>query len=128
MLKLAILLILFATPVAAQTESYLVLTSQAACQARSQAQCQLLGCDGVHTVYWWDCGTGPLMAGLIGLNTVPSGAYGLQIDASGPYGKTTSNVVSPTAVGLSSTEQLQLVTAVQLAPLEGSVQQQVAAK
>lgn len=32
---------------------YLVFATLAAAQARSQQQCQALGCDGVQTVFWW---------------------------------------------------------------------------
>ena len=62
----------------AQTNTYLIFSSQALCQARAQAQCAALNCDGVQTRYWWSC-VGPLSAGLVGPNAVTSGSYALTI-------------------------------------------------
>lgn len=93
----------------AQTNTYLIFSSQALCQARAQAQCAALNCDGVQTRYWWSC-VGPLSAGLVGPNAVTSGSYALTIQPGTPFDVTDSNKVSPTA-GLSSGEQSKLVTA-----------------
>lgn len=104
-----------ATPAAAQ-ESYLVYPTQSACQARSQQECVALGCDGVQTQFWWLC-TGPFSAGVVGITVIAAGSYGLTIDVSGPFGVTATTKTVATPTGLSAAEQLQLLTAAQLAAL-----------
>jgi hypothetical protein len=94
----------------AQTNTYLIFSSQALCQARAQSQCSSLGCDGVQTRWWWSC-VGPLSAGLVGPNAVTSGSYALVVEPGTPFSATTTNAVAPSAVGLSSGEQGKLVTA-----------------
>jgi hypothetical protein len=42
-------------PSLALGQVYLVEPTNADCLARSAAQCTALGCDGVHTKYWWGC-------------------------------------------------------------------------
>jgi len=105
---LALVFVLFAATAQAQTANYLILSSRALCLARSQQQCQAMGCDGVHTIYWWDCSTGPLSAGMVGPTAVFSGSYAMAIMPSGPY----------SAVGLTASEQSKLATPSAVAPLE----------
>lgn len=111
--------LLLTTPAIA--DSYLVFPSQTECQARDNEQATALGSNST-TPYWWGC-VGPLSAGTIDGQTISAGSYALDIQDSGPYGLTTSNAVSGGTVGLSSTEQSELIPAADLAPLmpsEGS--------
>ena len=102
----------------AHAQQYLIFNNQSLCLARSQTMCTAMQCDGVHTIYWWDCGTGPLQAGIAGLQTVTSGSYAMRIDTSSVYfGISTSNLVSNGLQGLTTSEQTSLVSAAQLAPL-----------
>jgi hypothetical protein len=94
----------------AQTNTYLIFSSQALCQARAQSQCNSLGCDGLQTQFWWAC-VGPLKSGMVGPNAVFSGSYALVVQPGTPFSATTTNAVAPSAVGLSSGEQGKLVTA-----------------
>jgi len=100
------------------TNTYLVYSSQALAQSRSQTQCATVNCDA-HTTYWWNI-VGPLGAGTAGVQIVTDGSYAVEIQATGWFAPTViPPKVSPCAVGcgLSPTEQQGLVTAVQLAPL-----------
>lgn len=102
MLRLAFFLTLIATPALAQSAEYLIEPDQATCLARSAQQCAALGCDGIHSVYWWPC------------VSLSDGTYAIQTTPGTPYGATTSNAVDQTPVGLSAAEQANLVTDVQL--------------
>lgn len=55
------LIFLLGTP--ALADSYLVYPNLVGAQARSQSQCQANGCDGVHTIYWWNVIGGPAALG-----------------------------------------------------------------
>ena len=91
-------------PSLAVAQSYLVEPSLAACQARSAAQCTALGCDGVHTVYWWTC------------QALTSGGAAVVVQLGNPwFGVTAVNKVG--AAGLNAAEQLALQTATQLGAL-----------
>jgi hypothetical protein len=83
--------------------SYLVEPTVVAAQARSQQQCAALGCDGVHSIYWW------------AVVSLTDGTAAVVIEASGPYSASTT-VASKTG-GLTAAEIVQLKTAVQLGPL-----------
>jgi hypothetical protein len=104
------------------THEYIVYATQAAALARSTQQCAVFGaskCDGVQTVYWWGV-IGPLNAGTAGSVSVAANSYAVEIRPGDPYyGPTTSEYVAACAVGcgLTPTEQSNLVTAAQLAPL-----------
>jgi hypothetical protein len=106
---------LTATPVSiaitADGNKYLVFGTLAAAQARSQTQCAALGCDGVHTIYWWD------------VEPTTSGGGAVRVQPADPC---YDYHVPPTAVpvticsalglahatnGLTTSEQSQLVTA-----------------
>jgi hypothetical protein len=113
MLKWLTLLIGITAAQAAEAQSFLIYTSQALCLVRSQAQCVALGCDGVHTIYWWSCDTGPLKSGMVGPTAVFAGSYGLQVAPSGPF-----SAVQPTkGVGLSAGEQTNLKSAAAIVPV-----------
>ena len=121
MLKLLALLftITAAHAQAINTNTYLIFPTQAAALARSQQQCVTLKCDGVKTIYWWNV-IGPLNAGTAGSTVVAAGSYAVEIQAVGPFAKTTNAIKgTPCAVGCGLTigEQGQLVTGTQLAPL-----------
>lgn len=93
--------------------TYLIYPNQAACLARSQAQCVALGCDGVNTQYWWDCATGPLKSGLVGPTAVTAGSYALRVQTTGPFA-----AVHPVlGVGLTIVEQGKVVTPAIIAPV-----------
>lgn len=89
---------------AAQAQTYLPQPDMATCLARSQAQCQALGCDGVNTRYWWTCI--PLMDGTAAIEVRPGS----------PFDATTTNLIARTPVGLSGAEQGSLQTKEQIAP------------
>jgi hypothetical protein len=107
-------LLLFIGVAHAQTApTYLIFPNQAACLARSQAQCAALGCDGVNTIYWWDCSAGPLKSGLVGPTAVTAGSYAMRIESTGPF-----TAIHPAkAVGLTILEQSSLKTAAAIAPV-----------
>lgn len=116
-LLLALALAAVATAAVAQpSEEYLVFSNQAQCQARAQQQCQALHCDGVFTVFWWNC-TGPMSGGQVGVTIITAGSYALQIDAAGPFGVTTSTTIVTSQTGLSALEQAALLTQAQLSTL-----------
>ena len=92
MLTRALLLWLcLAWPAGAQ--SYLQTASLAAAQAVSQAQCAALGCDGVHTIYWWHFQ--PLTTGAGAVLIQPTGAFG----PTGLSAPQQAALVSPAALG-----------------------------
>jgi hypothetical protein len=62
--------------VIADPANYVVEPDLATASARSAAQCQALGCDGVQTVYWW-----PIVA-------LSDGTFALVIQPSGPQAAT----------------------------------------
>lgn len=108
-------------PVLAQ--QYLPQPAMTDCQARSAAQCQALGCDGVHTTYWWACqsltaadGSGNTAA----IITTPGDPY---YDATTPHAVLVKNIGQPgfhvavAATGLSAAEQAQIKTPTQLGTL-----------
>ena len=112
MLKLAALLTLLAG--AANAQSYLVYSSQAACQARSQSQCAALGCDGVQTIYWWPCqvltakqstGGAAGSGGTTAVRIIPGDPY---------FDATTTNQVATSPTGLTTAEQSAVQTVGQL--------------
>jgi hypothetical protein len=72
----------------------------AAAKARSQQQCVALGCDGVHTVYWWS------------VVSLADGTAAVVIDATGPYSARTT--AGTKIAGLSDGEIGALKTAAQL--------------
>jgi hypothetical protein len=117
MLKLAILLMLVAAAAHGQVvvsqgaPSYLVFPTQAQAMARSQQQCQTLGCDGVKTIYWWN------------VVSLSNGSWAVQIQPSAPFGA--SVTVGPDTAGLSTAEAAALLTAAQLGSLLPAVSQQV---
>lgn len=115
MLKLIGLLVGAAMAQTATSPSYLIFPSLAACQARSQQMCQAMGCDGVHSIYWWACI--PLNAGTIGPTAVPAGSYAMRVEANGRFGVSSSNLVSNGTQGLTVQEQSQLNTATDVNPL-----------
>lgn len=94
----------FASPPTA-TASYIVFEQEWQCEARSQAQCAALRCDGVATRLWWRC---------LGL---ADGRVGLQIEFSGPFSAGTGNAVSLGLVGLNFIEQRTAIPAEEIAPL-----------
>ena len=100
-----------------QPPSYLIFSSQALCLQRSQQMCVAMGCDGVHTKYWWDCAAGPLSNGLVGPNAVTAGSYAMRIEQSGRFSSAASNSVSGGTQGLAAQEQSKLVTSAQIAPV-----------
>lgn len=85
--------------------SYFVMADMASALARSQQQCQALGCDGVKTRYWWS--VQPLI----------DGTAALVIDQSGPGAATTTSAKAPQPTGLSPAEQSSLQSAAAIAPL-----------
>jgi hypothetical protein len=97
--------------------SHLIHKDQATCLQRSKQQCQALGCDGVSTIYWWNCTTGPLQAGIVGPSAVPAGSYSMKVEKNGPYAATYSTPTSGGAVGLTTEEQKNLVTSTAIAPI-----------
>ena len=97
-------------------QSYLVYSSQPLCESRAQTRCQALACDGTFTIHWWGC-IGPFTARQAGSQTVPANAYALLIEPSRAFGVGTSTTKSNGAQGLSASEQSNLVTAAQIAPL-----------
>ena len=107
----------YAQAVSSPSPSYLIYPNQAACLARSKTMCQAMKCDGVQTIYWWDCSTGPLSAGTVGATAVAAGSFAMRIEQSGTYSATTSNAVSGGTQGLSASEQLALVSATAIAPV-----------
>lgn len=107
---LRILALLLAFTQAAQAESYLIFSSQTQCRARSQQMCQAMGCDGVHSIYWWDCSYS-LNPGLVGPNAVTSGSYAMRTEDAGRFSLSTSNLVSNGPQGLTTQEQSSLVPA-----------------
>lgn len=93
------------------------------CQARSAAQCQALGCDGVHTVYWWSCQS--LTAADADGNTAaivmtPGDPY---YDATTPHQILVKNIGQPgfhvaiVATGLSPAEQAAIKAPSQMGAL-----------
>lgn len=121
MLKFIFVLVLWPSLVFAQ--QYLPQSTMTDCQTRSAAQCQALGCDGVHTVYWWSCqsltaadGSGNTAA----IVTTPGDPY---YDATTPHQVLVKNIGQPgfhvaiVATGLSSTEQAQIKTPNQMGAL-----------
>lgn len=116
-MKLLTLLIGLATAqTAVQPPSYIIYYSQSLCLQRSQQMCQAMGCDGIHTIYWWDCNTA-LNAGTVGPTAVVSGSYAMRIDTGTRFAVTATNLVSNGIQGLNATEQSQLVTQSALMPL-----------
>jgi hypothetical protein len=103
--------------VAANANTYLIFSTQAAALTRAQTQCAALICDGTFTKYWWNV-VGPLAAGTAGVTAVTAGSYAVEIHPSGPFAAV-NNFVPACAVGcgLSGPEQATLVTAVQITPL-----------
>ena len=99
MLRLALLLTLIGSTAYAQTATYLVEPSLAACLTRSQTQCTKVGCDGKQTIYWWDCE--PLQSGQAVLIIQPGDP---QFDATTKVGPS----AIPKSQGLSTAEQSQL--------------------
>lgn len=85
--------------------SYLVMPDQASALARSQQQCQALGCDGVKTRYWW------------GVQPLSDGTAALVIDQAGASAATTTSAKAPQPTGLSAAEQSFLQSAAAIAPL-----------
>lgn len=73
-----------------------------ACLARSQAQCQALGCDGVVTKYWWTC------------IPLTDGTAAIEVRPGTPFDATTMNAVAKSPTGLSGTEQGALQTKEQI--------------
>jgi hypothetical protein len=104
MLKLLALLIglAHAQSVSVNPNSYIVFPTLAQAQARSQAQCAALGCDGKFTVFWW--------------NVVPltDGTAAVEIQPSGTFSTATAAGPCKTSCGLTANEQSQLQTATQL--------------
>jgi hypothetical protein len=113
MLKFLALLIGVANAQAVGTPSYLIFPSQVQCMQRSQAQCQALGCDGVNTIFWWDCTTGPLSSGLVGARAVTAGSYAMRIESTGPF----SAIHPSKGVGLTALEQTSLASPTAIAPV-----------
>ena len=98
----------------ATSPSYLIYSTMPLCQTRSVAQCAALGCDGVNTVYWWDCSTGPLKSGLVGPNAVTSGSYAMMIQTS----PSVFSAVHPIrGIGLTTSEINKLVSATAISPV-----------
>jgi hypothetical protein len=86
---------------------YLVFSTLAAAQARSQTQALALGCDGVQTDYWW-----PVVPTATGgaVRTAPGDpCYDAVIAAA--CGITKSHPGATAVTGLTPTEQTELVTA-----------------
>jgi hypothetical protein len=96
--------LLFATT--AHAQSYLVESTPSAAQARSQAQCAAVNCDGVHTIFWW-----PVV-------TLTNG-QGAVVILSAPYGQSASVTVNgvPQSGALTAQEIGALETPTQIAPL-----------
>ena len=90
-------------PFSVAAQSYLPQPSLATCLARSAAQCQALGCDGVNTVYWWPCQvlTAPMSGNTSAIVVQPGDPA---------FGVTTTNNVAKSPTGLSPTEQSALKT------------------
>jgi hypothetical protein len=89
-----------AVTVTPDPRGYLTFSTLAAAQARSQAMCQSLKCDGAKTVYWWP--------------VVPTASGGAVVIMSGDpsFGASTANKVGSGA--LTAAEQSALQTATQL--------------
>lgn len=104
MLKLFAFFISIAHAQVVNLNTYLVFPTPQQALARSQQQCQALGCDGTLTKYWWN------------VVTLTDGTGAVEIQPSGAFGKTTT--VGPCAVcGLTPAEQAALKTALQLGSL-----------
>lgn len=97
----------------AGSPTYLIYPDQATCLARSKAQCVALGCDGVHTIYWWSCDTGPLKSGLVGSTAVAAGSYAMRLESAGPFAATHPQ----RSIGLTAAEGNKLVTSTAIAPV-----------
>jgi hypothetical protein len=93
----AIALLLLPGLALAQTQKYLPEASVAAAQARSAAECYGQGCDGVHTLYWWQT------------LALQDGAAALQIPGDGVYSAIGLHRTGKGIAGLSPAEQLALV-------------------
>lgn len=106
MLKLLTLLISVASAQVVNLNLYLVLPDMPTALARSQTQCQALGCDGVFTKYWWN------------VIQLTDGTAAVEIHPNGVFGKTIGGI-GPCAVGcgLTPAEQAALKTAAQLGSL-----------
>ena len=99
--RLTFVLTILATP--ASAGSYLVFDTQADALARSAQECEVHGCDGVHTKYWWPV-VGPLNAG----PGIAAGSYAVEITVGDPsYG----------IGGLTADEQAALVPEATITPL-----------
>jgi hypothetical protein len=104
---------LFPSLASAQTATYLVEPSLAACQARSASQCTQLGCDGTLTRFWWSCQV-LATATATGGATGTGGTSAITIQPATPFDVTTTNKIAPSPTGLSTTEQAAVQTVTQL--------------
>lgn len=101
----------------ADAAKYLIFSSHAACLTRSRQMCQVMHCDGVNTVYWWDCSTGPMNGGLVGPTAVLTGSYAMRVHPTGQFAMTATNAVSVGVQGLTPLEQSKVVSSSAIAPL-----------
>lgn len=90
---------------AVNNNTYLVLSTPAGAQTRSQRQCAALGCDGVLTIWWWN------------VVSLTDGTGAVEIQPSGAFGKTTTAKACAVGCGLTSQEQASLKTSAQLGNL-----------
>lgn len=112
-----------ANPTLAFAQQYLPQPAMTDCQARSAAQCQALGCDGVHTVYWWSCQSltaADSSGNTAAIVTMPGDPY---YDATTPHQVLVKNIGQPgfhvaiVATGLSPVEQAAIKSTNQMGAL-----------
>ena len=108
MLKYLATFLLLSAPAFAQSadSSFLGEPDLAAANARSAAQCNALGCDGVRSVYWWP--VWPVWP-------LSDGTAAVEILASAPYGASATTLKG--TAGLSTAERAALVPYSTIAPL-----------
>jgi hypothetical protein len=105
MLKLFALIIGLANAQTVDMSKYFVMANVVSAKARSQAQCNSLGCDHTRSTFWWE------------VVPLTDGTAAVRVQSSGVYGNAAT--IGPCAVGcgLTPAEILTLQTAAQLGTL-----------